>query len=337
MGRSCIHVPSSKTKKSFPTISTPKDTPRKRSFMSQYPYQTLNEYYRELFGKKIAKISLDGGFTCPNRDGTLGTGGCIFCSNKGSGDFAQDGRLSIQDQIAKGKELALKKWSDLSFIAYFQAYTNTYAPVSILRTKYEEALAQPDIVGLSIATRPDCLDEDILDLLEELSKKTSLWVELGLQTSKEESATFIRRGYPNEVFLSSVEKLHQRGIPVVAHIILGLPNEDLSDMLCTIDFINKLPIQGVKLQLLHVIEDTHLGQLYLNGDYSPMEMETYLEVLCSCIMALRPDMIVHRLTGDGDKDTLLAPLWSLKKGDILNGFHQKLKKEHISQGQNYIQ
>ncbi|WMI81558.1 TIGR01212 family radical SAM protein [Anaerotignum sp. MB30-C6] len=303
--------------------------------MAQYPYLSLNEYYRSLFGKKTAKISLDGGFTCPNRDGTLSTGGCIFCSVGGSGDFAEDFRLSIREQVEKGRAQTQKKWPDACYIAYFQAFTNTYAPVNVLRAKYEEALAQPQIAGLSIATRADCLGDDVLELLQELSHKTKIWVELGLQTSCEDTAKFIRRGYSNEIFTESVYKLHAIQIPVVAHVILGLPNETPQDMLKTIDFINQLPIQGVKLQLMHVLTHTDLESLYRSGTYIPLEKDEYLEILCQCISRLRPDIVIHRLTGDGDKNTLLAPLWSLHKRDVLNRLHELLRKKNIHQGDSY--
>ncbi len=303
--------------------------------MSQYPYLTLNEYYRERFGKKIAKIALDAGFTCPNRDGTLGTEGCIFCSAYGSGDYAQSRTLSISDQIKKGKEMIGNKWKDVSYIAYFQAFTNTYAPVDVLEQNYNEALAEDDVVGISIATRPDCLGEDVLDLLERIHQKTALFVELGFQTANEESAKFIERGYENQIFFDAVFALQKRNIPVVVHLILGLPNESESDILKTVDVINQLPVHGVKLQLLHVIEGTKLAELYKKGDYIPLELENYLEILSRCVARLRPDIIVHRFTGDGKADTLLAPLWSLKKIDVLNGFHKKIKKEGIEQGQTY--
>lgn len=303
--------------------------------MTQYPYRSLNEYYRNLFGKKTAKISLDGGFTCPNRDGTLSTSGCIFCSAGGSGDFAEDATLTIAQQIETGRAQTQNKWPNACYIAYFQAFTNTYAPVEVLRAKYEEALAQPQISGISIATRADCLGDDVLDLLQELSHKTKVWVELGLQTANEHTAEFIRRGYPNQVFAESVEKLHRIGIPVVAHVILGLPGETVEDMRNTIDFLNRLPIHGIKLQLLHVLAHTDLAALYEAGDYIPLEKEAYLELLCHCISRLRPDIVIYRLTGDGDKNILLAPLWSLHKRDVLNGLHQLLKKKQIHQGDSY--
>ncbi|KXL51934.1 coproporphyrinogen III oxidase [Anaerotignum neopropionicum] len=303
--------------------------------MAQYPYQSLNEYYRNIFGKKTAKISLDGGFTCPNRDGTLSTKGCIFCSAGGSGDFAEDAALTIAQQIEKGKAQTQKKWPKACYIAYFQAFTNTYAPVEVLRLKYEEALAQPDISGISIATRADCLGDEVLNLMQELSCKTKVWVELGLQTANEATAESIRRGYSNQIFVEGVKKLHYLHIPVVAHVILGLPGETGEDMLKTIDFLNRLPIHGIKLQLLHVLAHTDLAVLYEAGNYIPLEKDAYLEILCQCISRLRPDIVIYRLTGDGDKSILLAPLWSLHKRDVLNSVHQLLRKKQIHQGDSY--
>lgn len=303
--------------------------------MDQKPYRDLNTYYRTIFGSKTAKISLDGGFTCPNRDGSLGTGGCIFCSAGGSGDFAESAALSIAEQIAKGKQQTAAKWENPQYIAYFQAFTNTYAPVSVLREKYEEALAQSHIVGLSIATRPDCLPFDVLELLGELAQKTHLWVELGLQTANEDTAKFIARGYPNHVFETAVQELHKRHIPVVVHLILGLPNEMETDILASIDYLNRLPIHGIKLQLLHILQHTPLAKLYEGGTYTPLSKETYVDLVCKCIAHLRPDIVVHRLTGDGDKKLLLAPLWSLHKRDVLNTIHKELRLRHIKQGEDF--
>lgn len=303
--------------------------------MAQYPYRSLNEYYRNLFGKKTAKISLDGGFTCPNRDGTLSTGGCIFCSEGGSGDFAEDAALSIPLQIEIGKAQTQKKWPDACYIAYFQAFTNTYGPVDVLRAKYEEALAQPGISGISIATRPDCLEDHVLTLLQELSSKTKLWIELGLQTANEDSARFIRRGYTNDVFVEAVKRLHQLHIPVIAHVILGLPGETTEDILSTIHFLNQLPIHGIKLQLMHVLANTDMAVLFETGAYTPLEKDAYIEIVGQCIAHLRPDIVIYRLTGDGDKRILLAPSWSLHKRDVLNHLHQFLKEKQIHQGDNY--
>lgn len=300
--------------------------------MEQKPYRSLNEYYREIFGRKTAKISLDGGFTCPNRDGTCGTRGCLFCSAGGSGDFAENAALSISAQIAQGKAQTAEKWKDPAYIAYFQAFTNTYAPADELRQKYEEALSCAGIEGLSIATRADCLPEDVLDLLAELNQKTKLWVELGLQTADEASALRIRRGYPLAVFEKAIQDLAARGISVVVHIILGLPGENRETLLRTIDCINRLPVQGIKLQLLHVLSDSDLADLYAAGTYTPLTKEAYIALIGDCIAHLREDIVIHRLTGDGDKNTLLAPLWSLRKRDVLNAIHKYLKEHNIKQG-----
>lgn len=296
------------------------------------PYRDLNTYYRAIFGRKAAKISLNAGFTCPNRDGTLGTRGCLFCSAGGSGDFAEDAALSIAAQIEKGKAQTAKKWENPAYIAYFQAFTNTYAPVALLRQKYDAALACAGVEGLSIATRADCLPEDVLDLLAEYQKRTRLWVELGLQTAGETTADYIRRGYPNVVFERAVLELARREIPVVVHIILGLPDETRADILATIAYLNRLPIQGVKLQLLHVPADSDLAEIYLSGEYQPLEKEEYIALAADCIAHLREDLVLHRLTGDGDRKTLLAPLWSLDKRGVLNGLHRYLKENGIRQG-----
>lgn len=300
--------------------------------MEDKPYSSLNAYYRSIFGRKTAKISLDGGFTCPNRDGTCGTRGCLFCSDGGSGDFAENAALSIREQIERGKAQTANKWKDPAYVAYFQAFTNTYAPVAELRQKYEEALACPGVEGISIATRADCLPEDVLNLLTELNQRTRLWVELGLQTADEDSALRIRRGYPLSVFEQAVHALAERKIPVVVHVILGLPGETRETVLRTIDCVNRLPVQGIKLQLLHVLSDSDLAELYEAGNYTPLTKEAYIALLGDCIAHLREDIVIHRLTGDGDKNTLLAPLWSLQKRDVLNTLHKYLKENGIKQG-----
>lgn len=306
----------------------------KECYMEEKPYRDLNGYYRSLFGCKIAKIALDGGFTCPNRDGTCGTRGCLFCSAGGSGDFAENAALSIAQQIEKGRAQTAKKWADVKYIAYFQAFTNTYAPVAVLRQKFEEALAQPEIVGLSIATRADCLPQDVIDLLKELSQKTKIWVEIGFQTANEQTAKIIHRGYDNAVFADAVQRLHQAGISVIVHTILGLPGETKEDVLHTMRYLNDLPIEGVKLQLLHVLENTDLAQWYRMGKYEPLDLQTYVDWVCACISVLREDIVIHRLTGDGDRKTLLAPTWSLSKRYVWNTLHKQMRTQNIRQGQN---
>ena len=300
--------------------------------MDNKPYRSLNEYYRQIFGRKTAKISLDGGFTCPNRDGTCGTRGCLFCSAGGSGDFAENAALTIKEQVEQGKAQTADKWKDPAYVAYFQAFTNTYAPAAELRRKYEEALSCQGVEGISIATRADCLPDDVLDLLEELNSKTKLWVELGLQTADEDSAAYIRRGYPLSVFETAVNRLAERNISVIVHVILGLPGENRETILKTIDCVNRLPVQGIKLQLLHVLSDSDLAEIYHAGQYDPLTKEEYIALVGDCIAHLREDIVIHRLTGDGDKNTLLAPLWSLRKRDVLNSIHKYLKDNNIRQG-----
>jgi hypothetical protein len=242
---------------------------------------------------------------------------------------------SIPEQIASGRAQTAAKWPDAVYIAYFQAFTNTYAPVQRLRETYEAALSCPNIAGLSIATRPDCLPPDVIALLEELAGRTKLWVELGFQTANETTAQLIRRGYPNAVFCEAVRALATRNIPIVVHVILGLPGEGMADALRTIDLLNTLPIQGVKLQLLHVLSDSGLAELYHSGAYTPLSKETYISMVAACIARLRPDIVLHRLTGDGSARTLLAPLWSLQKRDVLNSIHKYLRENDIFQGKDW--
>lgn len=281
-------------------------------------YYSLNQYLKDTFGQKIYKIALDGGFTCPNRDGTLDTRGCIFCSGRGSGDFSESREQSVTQQIEKGKMRLEKKIKQGKYIAYFQAFTNTYAPVSILRQKFEEAISHPDIVGLSIATRPDCLPEEVMDLLIELNQIKPVWVELGLQTIHEKTASYIRRGYPLSVFDEAVFKLKAANITTIVHVILGLPGESKSEMLKTVNYVGKLGVSGIKLQLLHVIRGTDLANEYEAGKFSTLSMEEYVELVADCIAILPKNMVIHRMTGDGDKKTLIAPLWSGDKKNVLN-------------------
>lgn len=288
-------------------------------------YYSLNQYLKDTFGEKVYKIALDGGFTCPNRDGTLDKRGCIFCSGMGSGDFSESRSLSLTRQIENGKKRLSKKIKDGKYIAYFQAFTNTYAPVSILRKKFEEAVSHPDIVGLSIATRPDCLPDDVIDLLIELNQKKPVWIELGLQTIHENSADYIRRGYPLCVFDEAVSKLKKASITTVVHVILGIPGESRTDMLDTVDYVGKSGVSGIKLQLLHVIEGTDLATEYEKGNFDTLSMEEYVEIVAECIAILPENMVIHRLTGDGDKKTLIAPLWSGDKKRVLNALNQKIK------------
>ena len=303
---------------------------------SEKRYYSLDSYIKQTFGEKLYKLALNGGMSCPNRDGTLGRGGCIFCSKGGSGDFAADQKLSIPEQIQNAKELVSKKHSGSSYIAYFQAYTNTYATVSYLERIYKEAIQEPDIKVLSIATRPDCLPEETLDLLERINKQKPVWVELGLQTIHKSSSDFIRRGYELDVFEKAVYDLKKRGISVIVHTILYLPNETREMMLETISYLNKLPIDGIKLQLLHVLKGTDLADYYLSNPFHLPDLEEYLETLGIMISHLRPDIVVHRITGDGPKSLLIAPLWTGNKRHVLNSIQKYFKNSDIRQGKDYI-
>lgn len=289
-------------------------------------YTTLNNYLKERFGEKVYKIALNGGFTCPNRDGTIDTRGCIFCSKGGSGDFAESPDLTITEQIENGKKQLEKKIKNGKYIAYFQAFTNTYAPVERLRTIYEEAINHPDIVALSIGTRPDCLGDDVLTLLDELNKIKPIFVELGLQTINEDTAKYIRRGYTLEVYDKAVADLHKIGINVVTHIILGLPNESKEDMLNSVKYACKVT-DGIKLQLLHILKGTDLAKDYEQGKFEVLTLEQYTEIIKECIQIIPENVVIHRLTGDGAKKDLIAPLWSADKKTVLNTINQALKDE----------
>lgn len=289
-------------------------------------YTTLNNYLKERFGKKVYKIALNGGFTCPNRDGTIDTRGCIFCSKGGSGDFAESPDLTITEQIENGKKRLEKKIKNGKYIAYFQAFTNTYAPVERLRAIYEEAINHPDIVALSIGTRPDCLGDDVLELLNELNKIKPIFVELGLQTINENTAKYIRRGYTLEVYDKAVADLHKIGINVVTHIILGLPNESKEDMLKSVEYACKVT-DGIKLQLLHILKGTDLAKDYEQGKFEVLTLEQYTEIIKECVQIIPENVVIHRLTGDGAKKDLIAPLWSADKKTVLNTINQALIDE----------
>lgn len=294
-------------------------------------FNALNDYLKTRFGKKMYKLAVDGGFSCPNRDGTKGTGGCIFCSVSGSGDFAERGKdIKVQLENAR-KRIENKLPPDCGFIAYFQSFTNTYAPVEILRSLFESALDTEGIDALSIATRPDCINAEKAALLAELNAKKPVFVELGLQTSNEETAHYINRCYPNSDFTKAVRLLRENGIEVIVHMIIGLPGETEKDILSTVKFISAHDVQGVKLQLLHVLKNTRLAE----SDYTPLEKDEYYELLGKCLEHLRPDIIIHRLTGDGDKRQLIAPLWSADKHRVLNGFMRYMDEHDIVQGRKY--
>lgn len=289
-------------------------------------YLSFNKYLKDKFGQKVYKISLDGGFTCPNRDGKAGTQGCIFCSKGGSGDFAESREMSITEQIESGKKKVEKKIKSGKYIAYFQAFTNTYAPVEILRQKYEEAINHPDIVALSIATRPDCLGDDVLRLLDEMNKIKPVFVELGLQTIHQKSAKYIRRGYDLSVYDKAVRDLKKIGVNVVVHVILGLPNESENDMLETVKYVCESGANGIKLQLLHVIDGTDLAKDYEKGLFKTLEFDEYVNLIVKCVKIIPKDIVIHRLTGDGAKKDLIAPLWSADKKRVLNAINKALRE-----------
>lgn len=281
-------------------------------------YRSFNEYCREVFGCKVYKLSLDGGFTCPNRDGTLGTRGCVFCSSRGSGDFAPERSLSIPEQLEAAKSRVERKCKDGKYIAYFQAFTNTYAPVERLRRVFTEALEPEEVVGLSVATRPDCLPPEVLSLLGELNRKKPVLVELGLQTIHEASIRYIRRGYENEVYVQAVKDLNALSITPVTHIILGLPGESEEQMVETTRAAVAAGTKGVKFHLLHVLHGTDLHKDFQAGKFSCLTLESYARVLKKCLEVLPPEVVVHRITGDGAKKDLVAPLWSADKKRVLN-------------------
>ena len=298
-------------------------------------YHSLDYALKSQFGEKVYRIALNGGMTCPNRDGKIGYGGCIFCSGMGSGDFAGSACKTITEQLAEGKAILARKRPVHAYIAYFQAFTSTYAPIEYLRKVFTEAIEDPDVKVLAIATRPDCLDSDVLELLDELNQIKPVWVELGLQTIHEESARYIRRGYELPVFENAVSELRKRGIDVIVHTILCLPNETEQDILKTIEYLNHQDIQGIKLQLLHVLKDTDLADIYLASPFYIPTPEEYYQLLGMCISHLRPDIVIHRLTGDGPKNLLIAPLWTCNKRQVLNQFQSYLKTHDIWQGKEY--
>ena len=295
-------------------------------------YNSLDNYFKNTFGEKIYKVSLDGGFTCPNRDGTLSTKGCIFCSESGSGDFAGSRRLSINEQIEEQLKLIENKFPSGKVIAYFQNFTNTYADVEYLRKIYYEALSHSRVIGLAIATRPDCLGENIIELLSEINNKYFLWVELGLQTINEEVAKIINRQYSLKTYEEAAEKLKSRNIKFVTHIIIGLPGEKENDSLDTALFSEKCGTWGIKIHLLHIIKNTKLETLYKKNELKIQKKDEYVKKVVKILQNISYNIVIHRLTGDGNRDTLIAPLWSLNKRDVLNSIEKEMKMENIYQG-----
>lgn len=292
----------------------------------------LDYFYRQKFGSKVARVAIDGGFTCPNRDGTVSFGGCIFCGTAGAGDFCAEKNLSISQQIDIQKSVLKNKWKELKIIPYFQSFTNTYAPAAILRRKYEEALNADDCVGLSVATRADCLGKDVLNLLEELNERTFLQVELGLQTVNDVTAQKINRGYSLNVFTNSVRELQKRRIETVAHLIVGLPGETAEDNLNAVRYVSEMKINGVKIQVLYLLRDSPLMKWYAQGRLEFLERFEYIDIVAQMLGYLSPDVVVHRLTGDPPWKSVVEPKWTTDKKQVLNQINRYLKMKNLYQG-----
>ena len=303
----------------------------KKTFWGGRRYCSLDYILKERYSEKLYKLSLNGGMTCPNRDGKISEGGCIFCSAGGSGDFAANFNPDIAKQIEQAKTLVSKKYQGDRFIAYFQAYTNTYAPVEYLRKLFMDTIMRDDIAILSIATRPDCLGDDVIKLLAELNRIKPVWVELGLQTINESTAKLINRGYELSCYDEAVRKLRNIGVEIITHMIIGLPYVTKEDILSTAEYIGKTA-NGIKLQLMHILKNTKLLEMYEKGEFKALTEEEYIEIVCEIISILPREMVIHRLTGDGNPDELIAPLWSLRKLQVLNGINHRLKELDIIQG-----
>ncbi|MGL5348370.1 MAG: TIGR01212 family radical SAM protein [Peptostreptococcaceae bacterium] len=298
-------------------------------------YHTWNYYLRNTFGEKVFKVSINAGFTCPNIDGKVSYGGCTYCSKEGSGDFAGNPKDNLIKQFSDIKEMMHKKWPTAKYIGYFQAFTNTYAPLEVLKEKYETILELEDVIGLSISTRPDCLADDVVEYLGELNKRTNLWVELGLQTIHDGTSKLINRGHDYNTFLEGLEKLKSKNIKVVVHIINGLPGEDYNMMMETAKAVADMNVDGIKIHLLHVIKDTPMEKMLEKGMLNFMSKEEYIDLVCDQLEILPDTMIVHRLTGDGKRDELVGPIWSLKKWEVLNDIDATLKERNSYQGIKY--
>ena len=308
----------------------------KYAFDDNKRYHTWNYYLRNTFGEKIFKVSINAGFTCPNIDGKVSYGGGTYCSKAGSGDFAGNPKDDLIKQFSEVKEMMLKKWPNAKYLGYFQAFTNTYAPLEVLKEKYETILEQDDVVGLSISTRPDCLEDDVVEYLSELNERTNLWVELGLQTIHDSTSKIINRGHDYKTFLEGVEKLKAKNIKTVVHIINGLPGEDYNMMMETAKAVADLNVHGIKIHLLHVIKDTPMARMLDKNMMTLMSQEDYVNLVCDQLEVLPPEMVIHRLTGDGKKEDLVGPLWSLKKWEVLNAIDDTMKARDSFQGIKYV-
>lgn len=300
--------------------------------MNEKKYLTLNQHLREKFGQKVMKISLDGGFDCPNRDGTVAYGGCTFCSSEGSGDYAGRRTDSIEKQFHDIKKRMHTKWKDGKYIAYFQAYTNTHAPVDVLRERFEPVLLEENVVGISIGTRPDCLQDDVVEYLADLNKRTYLWVELGLQTIHEETGKLINRAHDFETYVRGVEKLRKHGIQICTHIINGLPGETREMMMETAQAVAELDVQGVKLHLLHLLKGTPMVKQFEKGQLKFMSQTEYVNLVCDQLEILPPDMVIHRITGDGPLHLMIGPMWSVNKWEVLNAIDDEMRLRGSFQG-----
>ncbi|MFQ9308516.1 MAG: TIGR01212 family radical SAM protein [Paraclostridium sordellii] len=298
-------------------------------------YHTWNYYLRSNFGEKVFKVSINAGFSCPNIDGTITYGGCTYCSKEGSGDFAGNPNDNLIKQFEDIKQMMHKKWHSAKYIGYFQAFTNTHAPVNILKEKYETILNLEDVIGLSISTRPDCLPDDVVEYLAKLNKKTNLWVELGLQTIHDKTSKVINRGHDYDTFLEGVEKLKKHNIKTVVHIINGLPGEDYNMMMETAKAVSELGVHGIKIHLLHVLKNTSMEKMLEKEMFTLMEKDEYVNLVCDQLEILPPEMVVHRLTGDGKRDEMVGPMWSLKKWEVLNAIDDTMKKRNSYQGIKY--
>ena len=299
-------------------------------------YRTLNYELKKTFGGKVIKLAIDGGFTCPNRDGTVGSRGCLFCSEEGSGEFAGDRSKSITSQMLQQKKLLKKKWNTDLVIPYFQSFTSTYDNIKNLKAKYDEAISFKGSLGLALATRPDCLEDKKIQLLSEYAEKHLVWVELGLQTIHENTSNLIRRGYTLEIFEDALKRLNKRKIKTVAHIIVGLPGESKSDIMETVKYISNQKIWGVKFHLLHVLKNTDLEDYYYKNKFKLLKKEEYINIICDSLELLRDDIVVHRVTGDGRQSDLIGPRWSLDKLRVISGIDMELKSRNTHQGIYYL-
>ena len=295
-------------------------------------YNAFSEELKRVFGCKVQRLSVDAGFTCPNRDGRVGTDGCIFCGGKGSGSYGILRGVGVAEQLEHAKEVMVRKYKAARFIAYFQSYSNTYAPVERLRTLYDEALSVPDVVGLIVGTRPDCLPEKTLELLSEYARRCYFWLELGLQTPLDRTLSAINRGHDLASFSAAVANCQKRGIRVCAHMILGLPGESREEMLSGAAYLNRVGVEGVKIHLLHVMRGTRLAEMYGRGEVALLDRDGYVGLVCDFLERLDPRIVVQRLTGDGNRKDLIAPQWSLAKFEVLNCIDHELERRGTRQG-----